>query len=92
MKLSGWEYYLPEQGETADDARSINIYDWQNVYNAEDAAEHASKDEWDNRDRWDGGIGEGPPICVISPDGSETTFETYREATIEHTVEEREPQ
>ena len=88
LKDSNWTYYVPDQGEDKDDAQPIMIYDWQNIVSAEDAAEHAAEDDWDNRDGWEAGVGEGPVIIVISPDGKETRFSTEREAVIQHRVTE----
>jgi len=84
---SGWRYYVPDQGETADDAREIQKYDWRgSILSAEWAAENASEDDWDNHDGWHMGCGPGPVIVVIAPDGNETWFTTEREATIVHSV------
>ena len=89
MKNSDWRYYLPDCVETADDAQTILLYDWQiGISNARQAAELAAEDEWDNRDGWEEGPGDGPDIVVISPDGIETRFSTYREASIDHLVRE----
>ena len=85
-KDSGWRYYLPDQGETADDATEIRTWAWGNVVDAEDAAERASEDEWDNRDGWESGISAEPIIIVIAPDGSETKWTASREATVVHRV------
>lgn len=85
---SGWKYYLPDNDETADEARSLSVCElpWNNIYDAEDVAERASEDEWSNRDGYERGTGEGPIIVVISPNGEETRFETLREAEIRHSV------
>ena len=87
-KMTGWKYYLPESGEVADDAQEIRVYDWQMIHDAEDAAGHAAEDEWNERDGWEAGVGEGPVIAVIDPSGNETRFATEREAEIRHNVEE----
>lgn len=86
MKETGWSYYVKEHGETASDASPLRVYDWQCLVYAEDAAEHAAEDDWDNRDGWEAGVGEGPVITVISPDGEETSFSTEREAVIQHSA------
>lgn len=86
LKESGWRYYLPENDETASDANSVMVYGWQNIADAEDAAEKAADDEWSNRDGWERGMGRGPDIIVIAPDGTETRFSVEREATVEHHV------
>lgn len=84
---SGWRYYLPEQQETADDAGPICVWSWQRIFDAEDAARHASEDEWSNRDGWESGIGATPLIAVIAPDGTESRWRASREASVEHSVE-----
>lgn len=81
-----WTYYIKEDGESKDDAQYITIYYWQHINDHEDAASFAAEDEWDNRDGWERGVGDGPVITVISPDGKEASFNTYREASIDHTV------
>lgn len=83
-KISGWKYYLPEEGESREDAQEILIHDWQHIIDAEAAAEHAAEDEWSNRDGWDAGIEAEPEIVVISPDGDESTFSITRETQIVH--------
>ena len=85
-KKTGWSYYIAEHGEDASDASPIYVYDWQSIYDAEAAAEAAAEDEWDNRDGWEAGQGEGPIITVVSADGEETRFSTEREVVIEHSV------
>ena len=87
-KVTGWAYYIAEHGEDASDATPLRVYEWQTLYDAEAAAEHAAEDDWDNRDGWESGIGEGPVITIVSPDGEETRFTTEREAVIEHRATE----
>jgi hypothetical protein len=88
-KPSGWSYYLPENGETKDDAVPIEIYDWQHgIIDAEHAAEEAGEDEWDNRDGWESGIDHEPLIVVISPDGEESRWKISREACVNHRARE----
>jgi len=87
-KKTGWSYYVVAHGETISDASPLLVYEWQTLYDAEAAAEHAAEDDWDNRDGWEAGVGEGPVITVVSPDGVETSFSTEREAVIEHSVTE----
>tara|TARA_R110002072_G_scaffold49433_4_gene134391 strand:+ start:26366 stop:26647 length:282 start_codon:yes stop_codon:yes gene_type:complete len=88
MKDSGWAYYIPEHGEDKGNATPICTFDWQAVYDADDAAKYAAEDDWDNRDGWEAGVGDGPTIVIVSPDGAETYFSTEREAVIEHRVTE----
>lgn len=87
MKDSGWKYYLPDAGEGAQDAIPLRICEHQCISDPDDAAAFAAEDEWDNRDGWEVGIGAGPPIVVIAPDGSEFRFLTHREAEVRHTVD-----
>ena len=86
MKNSGWKYYIPDQGETDGDAVDVKIYSGQSICDDEMAAETASEDDWDNRDGWESGVGEGPVIVIISPDGVETTWQTHRETSIDHSA------
>lgn len=88
LKKTDWSYYIPELGEEKDDASALYVYTWESIYDAEEAAEKASEDDWDNRDGWEAGVGDGPTIVIVSPDGEETTFETYREAVVQHSVTE----
>ena len=85
---SGWKYYIPEDGEAIADAVDIRLWGWMAIIDPACAAKYASEDDWDNRDGWERGTGDGPFIVVVSPDGVETTFETYREPEIYHTVTE----
>ncbi len=85
---SGWKYYVPEHGETKDDARPVMKHEWQKYMDAELAAEIASEEDWDNGG-YESGIGSGPDIVVISPDGNETKFSTYREYEVRHSVFEK---
>ncbi len=87
-KPSGWRYYVPEHDETIEDAIELKTYDWDTIIDAEDAAAEAAEDDWDNRDGREAGVGEGPVIVVVSPDGDETHFSTEREARIHHTATE----
>lgn len=87
-KVTEWSYYIAEYGETAEDATPLRVYDWQCVHNVGHAAELAAEDEWDNRDGREAGVGKGPTITVISPDGVKTSFSTEREASVEHYVTE----
>lgn len=87
MKRTEWKYYIKDDGETSEDAVRLDVlYDWQDIYDHEDAAIYASEDEWNNRDGWEGGFGDGPVITVVSPDGVEVSFRTERELSVDHTV------
>lgn len=84
MKESGWIYYLPESGETLDDAVPIQVRDWDRIPDAESAAERAAEHEWNERDGWDAGMSHEPLIVVISPLGEETRWRVSREAEVVH--------
>ena len=91
-KDSGWKYYVPDQGEDADDATPINVYEWRDgIFDSDHAAEEAAEDDWGNRDGWEDGMGDGPLIVIISPKGEETRYSTCREATVTHSVRKQEP-
>lgn len=82
--MSSWRYYLPECGETADDANKIPQRPYP-IENAEDAAEAACRDDYYDRDGWE--RGEEPfAIVVISPDGVEYRFTGIHERSVEHRV------
>lgn len=82
MKNSGWKYYVKSYGETAEDAAEITIRNWDRIHDAEGAAQYAAENDWDNGG-CDAGIGKGPVITVISPDGDESDFNTETEASVE---------
>lgn len=84
-----WRYYLSEDGP--DGAQEIKTYEWQKIFDAEDAAALASENEWDAGGS-EAGVGDGPVIVVISPDGTETRFQTTRQIEISHSVTELEPE
>lgn len=85
---SDWKYYIPSKGMTPEHARPIPVYDWHCIYDAEDAAERAAKDDWENQGGYESGEGDGPNITVISPDGNETKFSVSREYVVTHNVYE----
>lgn len=87
----GWKAYYPDDGETSDDARRITPrWDGQHIFGAEDAAYRACQIDFDERDGWERTQGEPFPIIVIAPDGTETRWSGYHEASVEHTVREAE--
>ena len=92
LKDTGWFYYLPENGETKEDAKPIKLY-WfrSSELNAEAAADYAAEDEWDNRDGWEAGIDSTTEIAVIAPDGMESRFCVSHEAHVSHLAELIEP-
>lgn len=83
---SGWKAYFPEDGESADDAHEIGIYDFQRVSDAEYAAELACEYDWDNRDGWERSMGSEFIIIVISPNGEHSAFKAWNEASVDHNV------
>jgi len=85
---SGWRYYVPDQGEDASDTRSIMLYDWQSIFNHDQAADHAASDDWDDHDGWDFGIGHEYVMVVVSPDGVEKSFNISHEAEVVHYTSE----
>ena len=85
---SDWKYYVPDQGETAEDASPILIYDFQKIRFKEAAAKYAAEDEWDSRDGHERGFGDNIKIVVVAPDGVETAFMCEAEADVNHYVRE----
>jgi len=85
---SDWKYYVPDQGETVDEASPIPLYEWQRIFYAEDAARFAAADEWDSRGGNKRGFGDGVRIVVVSPKGRETAFMCEAEADVNHCVRE----
>lgn len=78
-----WRYYLAEDGPES--AQDIKTYEWQKIFDAEDAGALASENDWEGGGS-ENGVGDGPVIVVIAPDGTETRFQTTREVDILHTV------
>ncbi len=83
MHDSGWKYYLPENGGTADDPTVIWLAEWERIYDADDAAAHAAQDEWDNGG-WESGVDATPIFIIIAPDGTETRWQIAREVVVDH--------
>lgn len=91
MVETGWKYYLPNDGEEEGDAAVLSVYSWQRLFvDAEEAAEAAAKDEWNNRDGWDAGINNEPVVIVISPSGEHSKWIVSREAAVIHNVRKEE--
>jgi len=84
--LSGWKVYFPEDSESADDAREIEIYDFQRIVDAEDAAERACEYDYHDRDGWERSMGSEFIIIVISPNGEHSAFKAWNEASVDHNV------
>lgn len=88
LKDSNWKCYFPEDGETADDAIPIQIFEWRNrIFDEEDAAEQACEMDHDQRDGWER-RGEHFKIVVIDPDGKEYKFYGYHDPAVIHRVYE----
>lgn len=87
MTKKPWKYYLPDSGETAEDATEMAT-PWGNPFCA---AEEACRDEYDNRD----GLGNGPTrefrFVVINPWGAEFAFIGTHEASVNHYVRKDKP-
>lgn len=83
---SGWKAYFPEDGESSSDAHEIEIYDFQRIVDAEDAAERACEYDWGNRDGWERGMDREFIIIVISPNGEHSAFKAWNETSVEHKV------
>lgn len=82
--MSGWKFYYPDEGETADDARPISG----SILDHEDAAQLACERDYKMRDGWE--RGDTPfVIAIIGPDGDELSFEACHEPSVEHRVYER---
>lgn len=85
--MSRWTYYIPDDGETKDDARSYRARATDG-WDAEDAARYAAEDDWDHHDGWERGTGATITIVVVSPEGVEHRFRSTSETTITHNVTE----
>lgn len=94
-KPSGYKAYFPDDGEGPEDAREIKTYDWQSVYDAEDAAEHACEYDHSERDGWERSMAGGQTsefaIVVIDPMGQEVRYKGWHEVSIEHRVTAEDP-
>lgn len=83
MRDSGWKYYLPEEGQSSDDATVIWLAEWEHVFDADNAATHAAVEEWDSGG-WESGTNATPVIAIIAPDGTETRWQITREPAVNH--------
>ena len=79
--MRGWRYYLPDSGETADDASDIPG----KIYDADDAAYEACKLDYSDRDGWERGDA-AFPIIVIDPNGKEHHYQGSHEPDVYHSV------
>jgi hypothetical protein len=73
-----WRAYYPEDGETADDAIMLEALD------ADDAADKACENDYNNRDGWERQVSQEFRITVISPEGQEFQFNGMHEPSITH--------
>lgn len=89
QRETGWKFYHPDDGGSADSATPIYGWSWTKFYDAEDAAKQAADQDWSDS-CGDIGIGNDWEITVISPEGEETHFTAQGEATIIFHVTEKE--
>lgn len=87
IKETAWKAYYPDDGETADDAGNIKVYDWQKIYDKEDAAKYACECDYSSRDGWERNES-AFRIVVIDPEGNEHYFKGWHEPSVNHIVEE----
>lgn len=85
---SGYKAYFPDDDQGPEDAVDIEHYHWNRFFDAEDAAEAACEHDFHGRDGWERSMAGGEtahfPIVVIGPDGTETRFRAWHEASVEH--------
>lgn len=84
----GWRYYLPEQGETINDARAIVVHSTR-IDTPEDAAQSACEYDYYHCDGWERrGMNSEFVIAVIAPDGAETRWWAMHDQSVDHHVYE----
>jgi len=71
---SNWKYYLPDQGETVEDASPLHHYAFNKIFDVADAAKYAAEDEWFERGGDARDFFVQIRIIVVAPDTLETTF------------------
>lgn len=82
---TGWRYFFADEGEGS--GGDIKRYRWQgNPVDHEDAARAAWEQIWDDAGG-DYGMGAGPNICIVSPEGEVETFQTHAEPSVHYSVE-----
>jgi len=84
MGAGVWKAYFPEDGETSDDAVTFDPPKWKPLIDAEDAAVFACEYDYGGRDGWERDMGQGFQVVVIAPNGAETLWNCWNEATVEH--------
>jgi len=88
LKDTGWRYYVPEQGEDADDTRSIKVHEWQDIFDHEGAAMFAASGDWYYHDGYEAGAASTYVMVVVSPDGVEKKFNISHEVEVIHYANE----
>lgn len=78
---SEWSFYLPDHGETKNDAVPIIGRIWDFDHAAQEACEY----DFSSRDGWERGEVEFR-IAVVAPDGETRTFVAWHEPSVEHRV------
>ena len=82
-----YSVYFPDEGESKDDARRVHSRPGLTIYDAEDAAIAACELDFSHRDGWERGMESCFPIVVIAPDGTETKWKAWSEASVSHKAE-----
>lgn len=77
--MSEWQFYLPDDGETASDAVPIIG----KVWDKDDAANMACEYDFTSRDGWKRGESEFQ-VVVIAPDGGQYAYTCWHEPSVEH--------
>jgi hypothetical protein len=82
-----WKAYFPDDGETLDDARELRPPSWKSINDAEDAATFACELDYGGRDGWERNMESSFPIVIVAPDGTETRWKAWNEASVNHCAE-----
>lgn len=82
--MTAWKFYIPDDGDTAEDARKIKTAEWQPVkgWQADDWAAQAAEQYWSDGG-FDSGIDHTVNATVVAPDETETRWTFSFEATVE---------
>lgn len=92
--MSGtWKAFFPEDGETIDDAWEVKakthpVTQRPMFMDAEDAAQRACEIDYDERDGWERNHDSSFMIIVVSPLGTQHSFNGRHQPSVDHTVEE----